>query len=108
MCFSLGPLICPVLSDCLGPVSSTSVLTEEQLTTMSPTAAAVSKIKPGMKLTEVDLTELRSHVAKNLRLKNGLRHLVKSCLKFLVFNSLPVVCEANPQIKKLLWNTFNF
>lgn len=31
----------------------TSVLTEEQLTTMSPTAAAVSKIKPNMKLTEV-------------------------------------------------------
>ncbi|KAM7409722.1 hypothetical protein PAMA_001286 [Pampus argenteus] len=35
-----------------GPVS-TSLLTEEQVTTMSPTAAAVSKIKPGMKLTEL-------------------------------------------------------
>uniref|UniRef100_A0A665W6N8 Nucleoprotein TPR n=1 Tax=Echeneis naucrates TaxID=173247 RepID=A0A665W6N8_ECHNA len=32
---------------------TTSVLTEEQMTTMSPTAAAVSKIKPGMKLTEL-------------------------------------------------------
>uniref|UniRef100_A0A3P9KSI2 Nucleoprotein TPR n=1 Tax=Oryzias latipes TaxID=8090 RepID=A0A3P9KSI2_ORYLA len=30
-----------------------SVLTEEQLITMSPTAAAVSKIRPNMKLTEV-------------------------------------------------------
>lgn len=37
-----------------GPVSSTSLLNEEQLTTLSPTAAAASKIKPGMKLTEVD------------------------------------------------------
>ncbi|XP_068174893.1 translocated promoter region b, nuclear basket protein isoform X2 [Antennarius striatus] len=36
-----------------GPLSSTSVLTEEQLTTMSPTAAVVSKIKPGMRLTEL-------------------------------------------------------
>ncbi|XP_040895919.1 translocated promoter region b, nuclear basket protein isoform X2 [Toxotes jaculatrix] len=36
-----------------GPVGSISVLTEEQMTTMSPTAAAVSKIKPGMKLTEL-------------------------------------------------------
>lgn len=38
---------------CPGPVASTSILTEEQMTTMSPTAAAISKIKPGMKLTEV-------------------------------------------------------
>lgn len=36
-----------------GPVGSTSLLTEEQITTMSPTAAAVSKVKPNMKLTEV-------------------------------------------------------
>lgn len=40
-----------------GPVGTTSALTEEQMTTMSPTAAAVSKIKPGMKLTEVYETE---------------------------------------------------
>ncbi|RXN06352.1 nucleo TPR-like isoform X1 [Labeo rohita] len=33
---------------------TTSILTEEQVTTMSPTAAAVAKIiKPGMKLTEI-------------------------------------------------------
>ncbi|XP_057697331.1 translocated promoter region b, nuclear basket protein isoform X1 [Corythoichthys intestinalis] len=31
----------------------TSVLTEAQMTTVSPTAAAVAKIKPGMKLTEL-------------------------------------------------------
>ncbi|KAM9848441.1 translocated promoter region b, nuclear basket protein [Aulostomus maculatus] len=36
-----------------GPIGTSSVLTEEQLTMMSPTAAAVSKIKPGMKLTEL-------------------------------------------------------
>ncbi|XP_043074929.1 LOW QUALITY PROTEIN: translocated promoter region b, nuclear basket protein [Puntigrus tetrazona] len=30
-----------------------SILSEEQVTTMSPTAAAVAKIKPGMKLTEI-------------------------------------------------------
>ncbi|XP_069009311.1 translocated promoter region b, nuclear basket protein isoform X2 [Embiotoca jacksoni] len=36
-----------------GPLGTTAVLTEEQMTTMSPTAAAVSKIKPGMKLTEL-------------------------------------------------------
>uniref|UniRef100_A0A8C9ZWD0 Nucleoprotein TPR n=1 Tax=Sander lucioperca TaxID=283035 RepID=A0A8C9ZWD0_SANLU len=35
-----------------GP-AGTSMLAEEQMTTMSPTAAAVSKIKPGMKLTEL-------------------------------------------------------
>ncbi|XP_069377798.1 translocated promoter region b, nuclear basket protein isoform X6 [Paralichthys olivaceus] len=36
-----------------GPIGTSSVLTEERMTTMSPTAAAVSKIKPGMKLTEL-------------------------------------------------------
>ncbi|XP_029003449.1 translocated promoter region b, nuclear basket protein isoform X2 [Betta splendens] len=36
-----------------GPVGITSILTEEQMTTMSPTAVAVSKIKPDMKLTEL-------------------------------------------------------
>lgn len=41
-----------------GPVG-TSVLTEEQMTAMSPTAAAVSKIKPGMKLTEVFETQFQ-------------------------------------------------
>ncbi|XP_077462726.1 translocated promoter region b, nuclear basket protein isoform X2 [Stigmatopora argus] len=35
-----------------GP-GGTSVLTEAQMTTVSPTAAAVAKIKPGMKLTEL-------------------------------------------------------
>lgn len=46
-------MICVFLFICLGPVGTTSLITEEQMTTMSPTAAAVSKIKPGMKLTEV-------------------------------------------------------
>ncbi|XP_062412025.1 translocated promoter region b, nuclear basket protein [Sardina pilchardus] len=36
-----------------GSVAVVSALTEEQLTTMSPTAAAISKIRPGMKLTEI-------------------------------------------------------
>nr|XP_040040148.1 translocated promoter region b, nuclear basket protein [Gasterosteus aculeatus aculeatus] len=36
-----------------GPIGTTSVIAEEQMTTMSPTAAAVSKIKPNMKLTEL-------------------------------------------------------
>lgn len=37
-----------------GSAGAASVLSEETITTMSPTAAAVSKIvKPGMKLTEV-------------------------------------------------------
>ncbi|XP_041967516.1 translocated promoter region b, nuclear basket protein isoform X1 [Alosa sapidissima] len=36
-----------------GSVAAASALTEEQLTTMSPTAAAISKIRPGMKLTEI-------------------------------------------------------
>ena len=35
-----------------GPLGSSSLLSE-QITTMSPTAAAVAKIRPGMKLTEV-------------------------------------------------------
>ncbi|KAM7011947.1 translocated promoter region b, nuclear basket protein [Tautogolabrus adspersus] len=42
------------------PVSTASLLTEEQMTTMSPTAAAVSKIKPGMKLTELYTAYLES------------------------------------------------
>ncbi|KAI5627611.1 nucleoprotein TPR [Silurus asotus] len=33
--------------------TSTSVLPDEQLSTMSPTAAAIFKIRPGMKLTEI-------------------------------------------------------
>ncbi len=45
--------------ECPGPVGTTSVLTEEEITTMSPTAAAVSKIKPGMKLTEVYASEFQ-------------------------------------------------
>ncbi|XP_034557497.1 translocated promoter region b, nuclear basket protein isoform X3 [Notolabrus celidotus] len=54
-----------------GPVSSTSLLTEEQMTTMSPTAAAVSKIKPGMKLTEVYTAYLESQEQLQLeRLEN--------------------------------------
>ncbi|KAM3875994.1 translocated promoter region b, nuclear basket protein [Diretmus argenteus] len=36
-----------------GPAGAASLLSEEQMTTMSPTAAAVAKIKPGMKLTEL-------------------------------------------------------
>ncbi|XP_036970596.1 translocated promoter region b, nuclear basket protein isoform X1 [Acanthopagrus latus] len=53
-----------------GPVS-TSVLTEEQMTTMSPTAAAVSKIKPGMKLTELYTAYLESQEQLQLeRLEN--------------------------------------
>lgn len=44
-----------LLLSCLATIlGTTSILTEEQVTTMSPTAAAVAKIiKPGMKLTEV-------------------------------------------------------
>ncbi|XP_072245246.1 translocated promoter region b, nuclear basket protein isoform X3 [Leuresthes tenuis] len=53
-----------------GPVG-TSVLTEEQLTTMSPTAAAVSKIKPAMKLTELYTAYLESQEQLQLeRLEN--------------------------------------
>ncbi|KAL6108232.1 tpr [Pungitius sinensis] len=36
-----------------GPIGTKSLIAEEQMTTMSPTAAAVSKIKPNMKLTEL-------------------------------------------------------
>ncbi|XP_041646505.1 translocated promoter region b, nuclear basket protein [Cheilinus undulatus] len=54
-----------------GPVSTSSVLTEEQITTMSPTAAAVSKIKPGMKLTELYTAYLESQEQLQLeRLEN--------------------------------------
>ncbi|XP_076580410.1 translocated promoter region b, nuclear basket protein [Chaetodon auriga] len=54
-----------------GPVGSTSVLTEEQMTTMSPTAAAVSKIKPGMKLTELYTAYVESQEQLQLeRLEN--------------------------------------
>ncbi|XP_037553921.1 translocated promoter region b, nuclear basket protein [Nematolebias whitei] len=48
-----------------------AVLTEEQITTMSPTAAAVSKIKPGMKLTELYTAYLESQEQLQLeRLEN--------------------------------------
>uniref|UniRef100_A0A4W6CYW4 Nucleoprotein TPR n=1 Tax=Lates calcarifer TaxID=8187 RepID=A0A4W6CYW4_LATCA len=53
------------------PVAVTSVLTEEQMTTMSPTAAAVSKIKPGMKLTELYTAYVESQEQLQLeRLEN--------------------------------------
>uniref|UniRef100_A0A1A8U2U2 Nucleoprotein TPR n=1 Tax=Nothobranchius furzeri TaxID=105023 RepID=A0A1A8U2U2_NOTFU len=53
-----------------GP-AGTAVLTEEQMTTMSPTAAAVSKIKPGMKLTELYTAYLESQEQLQLeRLEN--------------------------------------
>uniref|UniRef100_A0A3B3ZID7 Nucleoprotein TPR n=1 Tax=Periophthalmus magnuspinnatus TaxID=409849 RepID=A0A3B3ZID7_9GOBI len=48
-----------------------SSLTEEQLTTMSPTAAAVSKIKPKMKLTELYTAYVESQEQLQLeRLEN--------------------------------------
>uniref|UniRef100_A0A3P8PD27 Nucleoprotein TPR n=1 Tax=Astatotilapia calliptera TaxID=8154 RepID=A0A3P8PD27_ASTCA len=54
-----------------GPVASTSILTEEQMTTMSPTAAAISKIKPGMKLTELYTAYVESQEQLQLeRLEN--------------------------------------
>ncbi|XP_071342326.1 translocated promoter region b, nuclear basket protein isoform X2 [Trachinotus anak] len=54
-----------------GPIGTTSVLTEEQMTTMSPTAAAVSKIKPGMKLTELYTAYVESQEQLQLeRLEN--------------------------------------
>uniref|UniRef100_A0A669F8X2 Nucleoprotein TPR n=1 Tax=Oreochromis niloticus TaxID=8128 RepID=A0A669F8X2_ORENI len=54
-----------------GPVATTSILTEEQMTTMSPTAAAVSKIKPGMKLTELYTAYVESQEQLQLeRLEN--------------------------------------
>ncbi|KAF3835337.1 hypothetical protein F7725_027895, partial [Dissostichus mawsoni] len=54
-----------------GPISSASLISEEQLTTMSPTAAAVSKIKPGMRLTELYTAYLESQEHLQLeRLEN--------------------------------------
>lgn len=50
--------MCPLFSEFPGPVGTSSV-TEDQMMTMSPTAAAISKIKPGMKLTEVYATEFQ-------------------------------------------------
>uniref|UniRef100_A0A3Q3ANC8 Nucleoprotein TPR n=1 Tax=Kryptolebias marmoratus TaxID=37003 RepID=A0A3Q3ANC8_KRYMA len=48
-----------------------AVLSEEQMTTMSPTAATVSKIKPGMKLTELYTAYLESQEQLQLeRLEN--------------------------------------
>ncbi|KAM4739914.1 translocated promoter region b, nuclear basket protein isoform 2-T2 [Anableps anableps] len=53
-----------------GPVGAT-VLAGDQITTMSPTAAAVSKIKPGMKLTELYTAYLESQEQLQLeRLEN--------------------------------------
>ncbi|XP_023149698.2 translocated promoter region b, nuclear basket protein isoform X2 [Amphiprion ocellaris] len=53
-----------------GPVGTAAVLTEEQMT-MSPTAAAVSKIKPGMKLTELYTAYVESQEQLQLeRLEN--------------------------------------
>ncbi|XP_054904526.1 translocated promoter region b, nuclear basket protein isoform X2 [Poeciliopsis prolifica] len=53
-----------------GPAGA-SVLAEDQITTMSPTAAAVSKIKPGMKLTELYTAYLESQEQLQLeRLEN--------------------------------------
>uniref|UniRef100_A0A4W6CZ31 Nucleoprotein TPR n=1 Tax=Lates calcarifer TaxID=8187 RepID=A0A4W6CZ31_LATCA len=50
---------------------SSSKLREEQMTTMSPTAAAVSKIKPGMKLTELYTAYVESQEQLQLeRLEN--------------------------------------
>uniref|UniRef100_A0A7N6F6B8 Nucleoprotein TPR n=1 Tax=Anabas testudineus TaxID=64144 RepID=A0A7N6F6B8_ANATE len=54
-----------------GPVGIISVPTEEQMTTMSPTAAAVSKIKPDMKLTELYTAYVESQEQLQLeRLEN--------------------------------------
>ncbi|XP_027883247.1 translocated promoter region b, nuclear basket protein isoform X1 [Xiphophorus couchianus] len=53
-----------------GPAGA-SVQAEDQITTMSPTAAAVSKIKPGMKLTELYTAYLESQEQLQLeRLEN--------------------------------------
>ncbi|KAL6486019.1 hypothetical protein MHYP_G00054110 [Metynnis hypsauchen] len=62
-----------LLSDTKHRVGSTSasVLVEEPLTTMSPTAAAVTKIKPGMKLTEIYTAYIESQEQLQLeRLEN--------------------------------------
>ncbi|KAK2835272.1 hypothetical protein Q5P01_015756 [Channa striata] len=54
-----------------GPVGRGLQLTEEQLTTMSPTAAAVSKIKPNTKLTELYTAYVESQEQLQLeRLEN--------------------------------------
>ncbi|KAG7279423.1 hypothetical protein CRUP_024242 [Coryphaenoides rupestris] len=54
-----------------GPPGSSSLLSEEQITTMSPTAAAVAKIKPGMKLTELYTAYVESQEQLQLeRLEN--------------------------------------
>ncbi|XP_035032393.2 translocated promoter region b, nuclear basket protein isoform X4 [Hippoglossus stenolepis] len=54
-----------------GPLGTSSVLTEEQMTTMSPTAATVSKIKPGVKLTELYTAYVESQEQLQLeRLEN--------------------------------------
>uniref|UniRef100_A0AAR2JC13 Nucleoprotein TPR n=1 Tax=Pygocentrus nattereri TaxID=42514 RepID=A0AAR2JC13_PYGNA len=51
--------------------TSASILTEEPLTTMSPTAAAITKIKPGMKLTEIYTAYIESQEQLQLeRLEN--------------------------------------
>ncbi|KAM4574038.1 translocated promoter region b, nuclear basket protein isoform 1-T1 [Fundulus diaphanus] len=53
-----------------GPAGA-AALAEDQITTMSPTAAAVSKIKPGMKLTELYTAYLESQEQLQLeRLEN--------------------------------------
>ncbi|XP_056131900.1 translocated promoter region b, nuclear basket protein [Lampris incognitus] len=54
-----------------GPAGTSSLLSEEQITTMSPTAAAVAKIKPGMKLTELYTAYVESQEQLQLeRLEN--------------------------------------
>ncbi|XP_060934177.1 translocated promoter region b, nuclear basket protein [Limanda limanda] len=54
-----------------GPLGTSSMLTEEQMTTMSPTAATVSKIKPGVKLTELYTAYVESQEQLQLeRLEN--------------------------------------
>ncbi|XP_072536890.1 translocated promoter region b, nuclear basket protein isoform X2 [Salminus brasiliensis] len=51
--------------------TSVSILAEEQLTTMSPTAVAVTKIKPDMKLTEIYTAYMESQEHLQLeRLEN--------------------------------------
>lgn len=75
----------PVLSECPGPVGTTSVLTEEQMTTMSPTAAAVSKIKPGMKLTEVYRTKFQHSSWLIMNLSKGLIDIVTIDLMLVSF-----------------------
>ncbi|KAJ3600175.1 hypothetical protein NHX12_034125 [Muraenolepis orangiensis] len=62
-----------LLSDCKqrGLPGSSSLHSEGQITTMSPTAAAVAKIKPGMKLTELYTAYVESQEQLQLeRLEN--------------------------------------